>query len=53
MTDKLIGYSPDYRPISWIKVERDQKYFENTLKMKYIDELEKKLEKEKKCQEKE
>ena len=53
MTGKRIGYEPDYRPISWIKIEWDRKFLENTIKMKYIEELENKLEKEKKCQEKE
>ena len=49
MTGKRIGYEPDYRPMSWIKLERDRKFLENTLKMKYIEELEK----EKRCEENE
>lgn len=33
----------NYRPISWIKIERDRRYLRNLLEMKWLDKTEAEL----------
>jgi hypothetical protein len=36
---KYIEYKESFRPISWIKIERDRRVFENILVSKYLEKL--------------